>query len=209
MKIFIDTCVVRFSQEERRQWLKQKEPVNLFGKLQEVEIVRGHVDSPQDKIDNDKQLRDAKASVEIAKLLATKQVQGVWQFETLFEWGRTKKMGISAPSINQYMEVADPPCHYTRVLFDPDQDVQFNFLRNLNQERYVDWKKACGVVKGSKKELNQLMDAWNLWSAEHNECDFFLTVDYKLIRSVNSRNIESNLELITPTEFINRMEYAF
>ena len=39
MKIYLDTCVVRFSQSERRQWLKRTETVNLYGKQQEVEIV--------------------------------------------------------------------------------------------------------------------------------------------------------------------------
>ena len=52
MKIYLDTCVVRFSQSERRQWLKRTETVNLYGKQQEVEIVREHIDSPHDKLDN-------------------------------------------------------------------------------------------------------------------------------------------------------------
>ena len=57
-------------------------------------------------------------------------------------------------------------------------------------------------MEGAKRERNQLMDAWNLWTAEHNGCDYLLTTDYRLIRSINSRKVDTALKIVTPTEFL-------
>ena len=50
------------------------------------------------------------------------------------------------------------------------------------------------------------MDAWNLWTAEHNHFEYFLTMDYKLIKSIASRNIKHELRICAPNQLVNELK---
>jgi hypothetical protein len=45
--------------------------------------------------------------------------------------------------------------------------------------------RITGAYQGTKKtNRNSLLDAFHLWCAEHNNCDFFLSPDFRLARMI-------------------------
>jgi hypothetical protein len=98
--------------------------------------------------------------------------------------------------------------YYGRKIVSPfdNEDQQLLFLKNLKHPGFEKWKKLVEAKAETKNERNQLMDAWHLWSADYDHCDYFLTMDYKLIRSVASRTNDSPLRLTAPKQFLDEFE---
>ena len=106
------------------------------------------------------------------------------------------------------VEQVEAPVKYGRVIIGGNQDakeMQFNFLSRLNHKRFTELQKLTGAYQGpGKLNRNQLLDAFHIWCAEHNECEFFLTLDFKLIRIVtNNRSYNSTVKLVRPSELLN------
>lgn len=129
--------------------------------------------------------------------------------ETMLEYQRNRPFpGPPVPEFIERVQLANCPIYYGRMIVSPFEksDEQLKFLRDLKHRDYDEWKKIVGVVADSNNERNQLMDAWHLWSADHNHCEYFLKMDSKLIRSVASRRRKSQLRLVTPSQFLAEFE---
>ena len=85
----------------------------------------------------------------------------------------------------------EAPITYSRVVFGGPSDfrvLQFDFLAKLKSQRFVELQRVTGAYQGDRGlNRHQLLDAFHLWCAEHNRCDYFLTLDFKLIRMLRSR----------------------
>jgi hypothetical protein len=58
----------------------------------------------------------------------------------------------------------------------------------LNDKRFLELQKITGAFQGKRGvQRNQLLDAFHLWCAEHNKCDFFLSLDFKLATHTKGR----------------------
>ncbi len=88
--------------------------------------------------------------------------------------------------------------------FDDPKELQFEFLSGLHHERFMELQKLTGAHQGQRKaNRNQLLDAFHIWCAEHSDCDYFLTMDLKLIRMVsNNRKRNLRLKLVGPSELL-------
>ncbi len=53
---------------------------------------------------------------------------------------------------------------------------QYNFLRSLDHGRFLELRRICGAEQGQKVNRNQLLDAFHLWCAEFNRCEYFLSL---------------------------------
>ena len=83
---------------------------------------------------------------------------------------------------------------------------QLHFLSSLSNSRFLELQKATGAYQGDKpRNRNQLLDAFHFWCAEHNECDFFLTLDFKLIRVFSLSRTTSTVRLIRPSELLTEL----
>lgn len=126
----------------------------------------------------------------------------VWGLETHLETVLKSPFSEPNPSIISLIQGAEAPIHYTRPL---SPDSRLAFLRGISNRLFDKWKQALGVVTDSTRETNQLMDAWHLWTAEHNNCDYFITADQKMIKSNKSRKITTEMAIVSPTEFIEAL----
>jgi hypothetical protein len=214
LRIFVDTSIARFADRKREVWLKQKETIRWGKGLQEVEIARPHTFYPLEKLNNEQDAHtyaDALLIEKVEDLARAKLITLCWHFETHWEFIRNKTLGIPAPAILDLIEKANCPIYYGRPLTSPfhdNTDEQLEFLRRLKLSEYEKWKKLVGGAEpNTKRERNQLMDAWHLWSADHNHCEYFLTMDYTLIRSVGSRKNDSKLRVVAPTQFLDEFKH--
>jgi predicted nucleic acid-binding protein len=63
-----------------------------------------------------------------------------------------------------------------------------------------------GAYQGSGKlNRNQLLDAFHIWCAEFNKCDYFLTLDFKLLNVVRKQKRHSLVEIIKPSELVTKI----
>jgi hypothetical protein len=108
------------------------------------------------------------------------------------------------------IESAVSPVQYSRVMIgyynqDPKK-MQFDFLSGLKHIRFNELQRMTGAYQGpGKLHQNQLLDAFHIWCAEHNVCDFFLTLDFKLIRVVSSSR-NRTIRLVKPSELLKHLE---
>ncbi len=207
LRAFLDTTVVRNSQQVRTEWYENPKSVTWGDREFTVPLIESRERIPSEKFKRDgnlKAFRDAKRIRYIEKLASLGLIRLVCDFELHWEFISRRKMNKGIPSIVKYLEKVHSPIVYGRTVVSAfsREDHQFEFLKNLKHPRYDEWKKAANVVASSKKEKNQLLDAFSLWTAEHNWCDYFVTMDYKLIEFVKASSIKTNLNLVRPTQLV-------
>jgi hypothetical protein len=159
---------------------------------------------------------EIKTEAELLPTLAEFGKQGTVRYfihtETEFEsWGLPKMLGNTAGKFyGAPIASAASPAQYSRVMIgyytqDP-KEMQFDFLSGLNYKRFNELQRMTGAYQGpGKLHQNQLLDAFNIWCAEHNDCDFFLTLDFKLIRVVASSH-KQTIRLVKPSELLKYLE---
>ncbi len=212
IRVFVDTSIARYADRSREVWRKEKQTVRWGPSLQEIEIVRPHTERPLEKLQTEEHAQtyaDALLIEQVEALAQAKLIRLCWHFETHWEFVRNKAIGIPAPPILELIEKANCPIYYSRMIVSPfdNEDKQLEFLRRLNHPDFETWKKLVGAQPGTKRERNQLMDAWHLWSADHNHCEYFLTMDYRLISSIHSRKHERPLRVVAPAQFLEEFKF--
>jgi hypothetical protein len=174
--------------------------INWGGRIHDV-TVHDFIDvNPNDTIANPELKREAQLLPELAELGKRGKVRYAIQMETLFEsWGIPNMDSSSGRFYAAPCETVEAPITYGRAVFsgfgDP-QKMQFEFLCGIRSPRFLELQKMTGAYQGEGKiNRNQLLDAFHLWCAEHNECEYFLTLDFKLIRLLE-RNQKKPLQVV-------------
>jgi hypothetical protein len=77
----------------------------------------------------------------------------------------------------------DAPIPVDRIMVDgsgsygsPD-DLTRMFLESIKHPRFIELRRITGVAKHSSQYVNQLLDAFYIWCAEHNKAFALLTTD--------------------------------
>ena len=206
LRVFFDTTIIRNSQHKRTVWKPHVQSVLWGGREHSVTISALVETRPIEKLRGQRRTYcDARRIRFIETLAKARLIRAFWHFETKWEFSSRRPMNQSMPPLTRYLSAVVAPVRYERLLspawLNPG-DPQLEFLREIADERYAQWKRASNVLPGTKAEKNQLLDAFYLWTAEHNRCDYFLTMDYKLIATIARSGLESRLRLIAPTEFL-------
>jgi len=208
LRVFVDTSIVRFSETERQHWIVENQSVQWGPTTVASPVHQPVSEFPLEKLNHEqsqKAYRDALLIPKIDDLAKDGLISLCWHKETQWEYLRKRTVGSAKPSIIDRIGNANCQIYYGRLITSPfkNEDEQLSFLQRLNHSEFEKWKKIVGGAKlGAPGERSQLMDAWNLWSADHNHCDYFLTMDYKLIKSVASRKHSSTLRLVSPSIFL-------
>jgi hypothetical protein len=158
---------------------------------------------------------EIKAEATLLPALAELGQQGLVRYcihtETVFEsWGLPKMRGnTTGVFYGAPIERAASPIQYSRVMIDGYKDpreMQYQFISGIKHERLSELQRITGAYQGARKpNRNQLLDAFHLWCAEHNGCDFFLTLDFKLINVV-LRSHQQTVRLAKPSELLIYVE---
>jgi predicted nucleic acid-binding protein len=197
LKFFSNNSVLTF--EEKSSNLKWGDKV-IENKIYELTNKNKNIEKSNDK----KLLNDIK---EIENIFDNKFLEFYMNLETKIESMRILNI---VNNLNIKINDAKPPIVYSRILFsykEENKKLQTDFLKNIDNQRFLDIQKVVGAYQG-KREINenQLLDAWHLWCAEYNKCDYFLTMDYKLKRIIdNSRNFFIDVKVITPQKLLDNL----
>ena len=209
--VYIDTNVLKFS-STRLFRLRPRQKVIKWGDITEEVTVHDPVHiNPNDKISDPILKRETDLLERVAESAKNGSIKIVINVETEFEsWGIPNMDSESGRFYGAPVEMIESPINHGRVLMGDDFDtetLQMNFLTGIEHPRFKELIKLTGAYQGKHGyNKNQLLDAFYLWCAEGHGCDFFLTLDFKLIRIVNNNNkIAINTELVIPSELLSRL----
>jgi hypothetical protein len=210
-RVYLDTTVLKFSATALRRYVPRKRKLYLGANIPEVQAYDIGIVNPNESLAG-----EIKTEAELLPALAEFGKQGTVKYfihtETEFEsWGLPKMRGNTTGRFyGTSIESAVSPVQYNRVMIgyynqDPKK-MQFDFLSGLKHTRFNELQRMTGAYQGpGKLHQNQLLDAFHIWCAEHNVCDFFLTLDFKLIRVVSSSR-NRTIRLVKPSELLKHLE---
>jgi hypothetical protein len=213
-KILLDTTVLKFSAAGSLSYIPvNRKTRNWYGRVTGFQFYEiGYVDRNK-KIRNRELKREVGLLRKIAELAKKENLQLLMQDETIFEsWGLPAMGSPTGPFYGAPITRAESPIkHGYRTLFAPSfgvspDDLTKNFLAGIRDKRFERLAKITGGYQGKGRyNLNQMRDAFYIWCAEYNNCDFLLTLDFKLIRMVR-RNTRHDLQvtIVKPSELLYR-----
>lgn len=189
-RVFVDTNVLKFSATELQRLRPRRQTIRWGHIQQEVTVYDQIVVNPNDKIKNSDLKREAEQLPALAELGKSLRVEYVMQVEAEFEsWGLRNMDSATGRFYGAPITNVEAPVWYGRTMIGAGIDAkkeQLRFLLSLKNRRFLELQKITGAYQGRRKtNRNQLLDAFHIWCAEHNKCDYFLTLDFKLIRLVN------------------------
>jgi len=210
-KIYIDTNVLKFSATQLPRLKPRQTTINWGGPIHDVTVHDFIEVNPNDTITNQELKSEVQLLPELAELGKSGKVQYAIQMETLLEsWGIPNMDSSSGRFYGVPYETVEAPIKYGRVVFSgfgDSQKMQYEFLCGIRSPRFLELQKMTGAYQGEGRiNRNQLLDAFHLWCAEYNECDYFLTLDFKLIR-VLQQNQKKTLQVtpVRPSELLQKI----
>jgi hypothetical protein len=139
----------------------------------------------------------------------------VIQLEAELEsWGIPNMDSNSGRFYGAPVEPVEAPIVYGRVIGgrpDNPEEKQFEFLSRIEDSRFKVLQKITGAYQGERKlNRNQLLDAFHLWCAEHNDCSHFLTMDFKLLKLTrNGGGKKLKVRLVRPSKLLRELSENF
>lgn len=211
-KVYIDANVYKFSATKLRRFIPREKNLGISEQMKNGIIYEiGNV-NPNDSIENPELKREADLLPLLAEAGKERRVSFCVHWETILEvWGLPKMLGSGKSFYGAPIEIVEAPIIYQRISLDgvhDAQDMQYKFLCELKNKRFLKLQKVTGAYQGQNQpNRNQLLDAFAIWCAEHNNCDFLLTLDFKLIKivSINPRT-PIKVKLIKPSALIKRLD---
>ena len=167
--------------------------------------------NPNDSIPN----AELKAEAELLPHLAELGKLGVIEYvignETLWEsWGLPNMDSKTGQFYGAQVKTVQAPFEYSRIVCGGDataRERQHDFLCSIKHRRFLELQKMTGAYQGKQPlNHNQLLDAFHLWCAEHNGCDFFLTLDFKAIKVLDLSPKKSPAQAVRPSRLISLLE---
>lgn len=213
-KVFIDTNILKFSAVKKYCYLPKTTKNNWNGEDYEGKIYEHYTANDINKIKNDTQKRDAV----FLGILAYAGISGSLEYfihrEVDLElWGLP---GTSSPSGRFFdcplSKIQDPFPPKERIVFGGEKKFRehtLDFLSSIQEPRYLEITKMTGAFQGAGRSLhlNQALDAYFIWCAECAGLEYFLTMDYKLIKVVASSKRETAVKLITPEGLLRDLSF--
>jgi hypothetical protein len=143
----------------------------------------------------------------VAAFAATEAASFATNVETKIElWGLPSLDSETGEFYGANVLSVDAPVRYGRIMFEANSDYkeeQFRFLSSIKHNRFHELQRITGAYQGEGKlNRNQLLDAFHLWCAEHNECNFFLTLDFKLAKVIAKSTAKPKVSVVKPSEVL-------
>ena len=210
-KVYLDTTVLKFSATELPRLQARNTSINWGGKTVDVTVHDFIEVNPNDSIQN----VDLRSEAELLPRLADLGKLGVIEYvmcnETLWEsWGLPNMDSKSGQFYGAPIKDGQAPLEYGRIVAGGNTSPrkrQFDFLCSINHRRFLELQKMTGAYQGNQPlNHNQLLDAFHLWCAEHNGCEFFLTLDFKVIKVLRLSTKTSSVQAVRPSELIRLLE---
>ena len=185
----------------------KKQIVFCYGRVRQLHIRDFTHLNPNNSLDT----FELEAEIELLPMIDNAGKHGrikyVIQNETLFESryiskihsGRGKFCDIPCKFISA-------PLSYSRVfsgLGSDDKEVTLTPQPFIENKRFLELQRMLSAYQGTgNPDSNQIFNVLQLWCAEQNGCDYFLTVDYSLIEVIREQNGRLLTKVVKPSELI-------
>lgn len=210
---FVDTNILKFAASELFRFRPRQEQIQWGPKTLNLVVHDQVIVNPNDRIPNP----TLKAEIDLLPMVAVLGKTGVVDFvqtvEALYEaWGIPNMDSESGPFYGaQIRLLKDIPFRYGRVMggLGIDGEVeQLRFIKGIRNPRFEALQRASGAFQGrdNPPNSNQLIDAFHLWCAEVAGCSYFLTLDFKLQRSLLNSKLELPVKVLRPSELLLAVE---
>ena len=200
-KVYLDSTVLKFS-------ATLEQTIDWGGRAHTVTVHDEGFLNPNDGITNNPNLKaEAELFPVIASLAREGRVSCVVESETELEvWGLPKMDSEDGPFYGAPVKRVDAPFEYGRVVFaagERAEEMQFEFLSSITHTRFLELQRITGAYQGpGKLQRNQLLDAYHIWCAEHNRCEYFLCLDFKLQKVIARSPKKPFVSVVTPSELL-------
>lgn len=211
-KIYLDTTVLKFSATRLPRFFPRQQTIKWGGRTRELTVHDFGYLNPNESIrDNPKLKAEADLLPQVAELAKERRIVCVIQMETHLEsLGLPKMDSECGPFYGAPIEHVEAPLQYGRIVFSFDEnprEAQLRFLMSLKQRRFAELQRMTGAYQGPGRiQRNQLMDAFHIWCAEHNRCDFFLCPDFKLQNVVARAKHKPLVRIVVPSELLEAIQ---
>lgn len=214
-RVYIDSTVFKFSATQLRRMRPRKKNISCGGRLHEVTLHEFVLVNPNDSIQNAELKMEANLLPLLADFGRRGNIKYLINVETLLE--ALGLPGLDSQTGKFYgtaYDVAEPPIKYSRIALGLGMShykrAQFEFLSSIGEERFIELQKMTGAYQGQGKlNRNQLLDAFHIWCAEHNNCQFLLTLDFTLIRVLRSnKGRQTPVQVVKPSELLEKLTIA-
>jgi hypothetical protein len=209
--IFLDTNVFKFAATRLPRYVPRQQRVQ-WGPLQlDVTVHDEQFINPNQGIQNVELKVEADLLPCLAALGKAQTVRYVIAVEALYEqWGLPNLDSATGSFYGCPVDLVEAPFRYARVMGGlgvNGQEEQMRFLCSIQDERFLAYQRATGAYQGLRQpNRNQLLDAFHLWCAEHNKCDFFLTLDFKLLNVLARSRLQRKVRAVKPSELHRAIE---
>jgi hypothetical protein len=211
IRVMLETNTIKFAATKLRMLIPANRlTYNAKGEVTGFLLLEDGYINPNDKITDPELRREADLLPEIAELAKNGKVELLLDRQTTWEmWGVPKinspdGLFFGAPIIR-----VGSPAQRNTPLVHPDfepEDLATKFFTSISNERFKKLAKICGAYQGENNwKLNQLWDAFYIWSAEHNGCEYLLTLDFKLMRMLShAKNYDAKVKVVKPSELLEQ-----
>lgn len=163
--------------------------------------------NPNESISNADLKAEAQLLQKVAEMAKSSRLSLMVQLETRLEaWGLPRMDSDDGPMYGAPLVAVNAPIQYGRIVVGGGESAderQLNFLRSLRAPRFLELQRATGAYQGpGRLNRNQLLDAFHLWCAEYNRCNYFLTLDFKLQRVLEQSRKELNTSVVRPSQLL-------
>ncbi len=207
--MFIDTNVLKFSATGPLMFIPVNKKIrNWYGRVVGMQVSRIGYVNRNEKIKNAELKREVNLLSKIAELAKSDKLEIFLHRESIFEgMGLPAMASASGNFFGAPITDAEAPIRYGRTLFYPrvsPKELALDFLKGIDDKRFKELQKGTGAYQGGDNyNLNQLLDAFYIWCAEYNRCEYMLTLDFKLIKMIrSSRKHTVQVKLVKPSELL-------
>lgn len=207
-KVYVDSNIYKFSATALSRF-RPRQVTTFWGGREQVVTVHDLVTvNPNARIDNNPDLKaETELLPDVAALADADLVSFVISTETQVEISGLPDLDSNTGYFYRAKrEIANEPVKYSRILYggrDEPLQAQFKFLSSLRHKRFLELQRITGAYQGEERvNRNQLLDAFHLWCAEHNNCDFFLSLDFKLAKVIEKSKSKPIVPVVRPSELL-------
>lgn len=206
--MYLDSNVYKFSATRLLRFRPQESIVDWGGQKQTFILHEPITVNPNEGITKNPDLRrEADLLPQVAALAGAGLVEFLINIETQMEvWGLPNLDSETGGFYGAHRKIVEAPIRYGRVLFRAHGDYraeQFNYLCSLRDKRFLELQRITGAYQGEDKvNRNQLLDAFHLWCAEHNGCNFLLSLDFKLAKVIGRSKTKPRVRVVRPSELL-------
>lgn len=210
-KVYVDTNVFKFAATELPRTRRVFKGVNWGGVTQLAEVHQPITVNPNERIEPGSELRaEVQLLPKVAQLARDGVIVLAISSETTIELSGIPNLdSMTGELYNAPRILVQPPIRYGRVVFGGTEDftdLQLNFIEALKDKRLLELRRTCGADQGAKVNRNQLLDAFHLWCAEFNACEYFLSLDFKLARVIGRAKTKPSCRIVRPSELLSLLD---